>query len=82
MRLGIGGETAATILAFILDYFQKKNFLNKFLINFSQNPKKNVGPFCSNLVKNEFSWKKSFRYSNHLPSCQKSEKTNEPEKNA
>ena len=79
MRLyGIGGETATAILAFILDYFKKK-ILNKFLINFSKNPKKrcfgaNLGPFCSNLVKNEFSWKKKFKYSSCLPSCQKSKK--------
>ena len=88
MRLyGIGGETATTILAFILDYFQK-NFLNRFLIIFSKNSKKkNLSArtrcsFCSNLVKNEFLWKKGFKYFNYLPSCQKSEKTNEPEKNA
>ena len=57
----------------------KKKILNKFLINFSKNPKKrcfgaNLCPFCSNLVKNEFSWKKKFKYSSCLPSCQKSKK--------
>ena len=42
MRLyGIGGETATTLLALILDYFQK-NVLNKFKINFSKNPKKSL----------------------------------------
>ena len=42
----------------------------------------NLGPFCSNLVKMNFRGKKGFKYSNYLPSCQISEKTNEPEKNA
>ena len=42
----------------------------------------NLGSFSSNLVKNEFSWKKGFKNSNYLASFQKSEKTNEPEKNA
>ena len=56
-------------------------------MNFSKNPKKkifgtNLGPFCSNLVKNEFSQKKGFKYSNYLPSCQKLEETSKPEKNA
>ena len=41
-----------------------------------------MGPFCPNLGKYEFSWKKRallvFKYSNYLPLCQKSEKTNEP----
>ena len=50
-------------------------------MNFSKNPKKsfgaNLGSFCANLGKNEFSWKKRFKHSNYLPSCQKSEKTNE-----
>ena len=39
-------------------------------------------PFCQNLGKNEFSWEKRaqsiFRYCNYHPSCEKSEKTNEP----
>ena len=44
------------------------------------------GPFCPNLGKNEFSWKRAlpvFKYSNYLPSCQKSEKKliTIPEKN-
>ena len=30
----------------------------------------------------KFRGKKGFKYFNYLPSCQKSEKTNEPEKNA
>ena len=74
-------------LSFLI--ISKKDFLNKFLINFSKNQKKkkksfgaNLDPFCSNLVKNEFSWKRGFKYSNYLPSYEKSEKTNEPEKNA
>ena len=41
----------------------------------------NLSPFFSNLVRNEFSWKRglcqSFKYFNYLPLCQKSEKTNE-----
>ena len=41
-----------------------------------------LGPFLQNLGKNVFSWKKKalsvFRYSNYLPSCQKSETTIEP----
>ena len=36
----------------------------------------NLDPFCSNLVKNKFSWKRGFKYSNYLPSYEKSEKTN------
>ena len=42
----------------------------------------NLGPFCSNWSKMNFRGKWVFKYSNYLPSCQKSEKTNEPEKNA
>ena len=40
-----------------------------------------LGAFCPNLGKNEFFWKKSllvFEYFNYLPSCKKSEKTNDP----
>ena len=40
-----------------------------------------LDPFCTNMGKNEFSWKKGlsvFKYSNYLPSYKKSEKTNEP----
>ena len=39
-----------------------------------------MGPFFPNLSKNEFSGKRArsvFKYSNYLPSCKKSEKTNE-----
>ena len=38
--------------------------------------------FCANLGKNEFFWEKKnlsvFKYSNYVPSTQKSENTNEP----
>ena len=67
-------------LSFLI--ISKKDFLNKFLINVSKNQKikiyfgANLDPFCSNLVKNEFSWKRGFKYSNYLPSYEKSEKTN------
>ena len=80
MRLyGIGRDTTTTILAFILDYFKKKN-LNKFLINFSKNLKKNVlariwALFAQIWSKMNFRGMKGFKYSNYLPSCQKSEKT-------
>ena len=41
-----------------------------------------LGPFCQNLVKNEFFLEKEdlsvFKYSNYLPSCKKSQKTNDP----
>ena len=81
MRLyGIGRDTTTTILAFILDYFQKKKSLNKFLINFSKNLKKNVLAriwvlFAQIWSKMNFRGMKGFKYSNYLPSCQKSEKT-------
>ena len=78
---GIGPETATTILAFILDYFQK------VLINFSKNPKKNLlawiwALFAQIWSKMNFRGEKGFKYSNYLSSCQKSDKTNEPWKNA
>ena len=41
-----------------------------------------LSPFCQNLGKNEFFWKKGlwsvFKYSNYLPPCKKSGKTNDP----
>ena len=41
-----------------------------------------MSPFCQNLGKNEFFWKKGlwsvFKYSNYLPPCKKSGKTNDP----
>ena len=41
-----------------------------------------LGHFCPKLDKKEFSWKKkallTFKYSNYLPSCKKSEKANDP----
>ena len=80
MRLyGIGRDTATTIIAFILDYFQKKNFLNKFLINFSKNLKNLLARiwalFAQIWSKMNFCGKKDFKYYNYLPSCQKSETT-------
>ena len=87
MRLyGISREIATTILAFILDYFQKRT-LNKFLINFTKYQKKDLlaqiwALFAQIWSKINFRGKKGFKYSNYLVSCQKSEKTNEPEKNA
>ena len=56
------------------------------MTNFSKNPQKFyfgaiLDPFCPNLGKNEFSWKKkSFQFLDIsiLPLYQKSEKTNEP----
>ena len=82
MRLyGIGGEILRTILAFILDYFQEKLFkqiFNKFFKKSKNNFGANFGPLCSNLVKNEFPWRRGFKYFNYLPSCQKSDETNEP----
>ena len=87
MRLyGIGRDTETTILAFILDYLQKKS-LNHFLINFSKKPKKilltQIWVFSAQIwSKMNFRGKKGFKCSNYLPSCQQSEKTNDPEKNA
>ena len=82
MRLyGIGGEILRTILAFILDYFQEKLFkqiFNKFFKKSKNNFGANFGPLFSNLVKNEFPWRRGFKYFNYLPSCQKSDETNEP----
>ena len=55
-----------------LDYFEEKL---KFLIIFSKKSKKNyfranLGPFCFNLVRNEFSWKRGicqfFNYFNYF----------------
>ena len=79
-RYGIGGEISTTILVFILDYFQEK-LMTKF---FKKSKQSNLGvisgPFCPNLGKNEFPWKKGlqFKYSNYLTSSQKLEKTNKP----
>ena len=57
-------------------------------MNFSRNQKKKNllariwALFAQIWSKMNFRRKKGFKYSNYLPSCQKSEKTNEPEKNA
>ena len=57
-RYGIGGETSITILVFTIGYFQQKLMTKFFKI-----PKNPIWwqflcPFCSNLGKNRFSWKK------------------------
>ena len=76
------GEISITISVFILDYFRRKLMANIF--KKSGNPYFGTifGPFCPNLGKKQFSWKKKtlsvFKYSNYLSPCKKSEKTNEP----
>ena len=70
-RYGIGGEISTTILVFILNYFQEKQMTKFFQKSKKKKKKKKtiMGPFlalfaqiwatfCSNLGKNEFSWKK------------------------
>ena len=81
IQYGSSGEITTAILAFILDYFQEKL---KFLINFSKNLKKQWGQFGPFLLKFGQKWiyleKRTlpvFKFFNYLPSCQKSEKTNE-----
>ena len=75
-RCQIGGEILITILVYILDCFQENlmTILFKTITWFGAV----LDLFCQNLNKNEFSWKKGlsqfFKYSNYLPSCQKSEK--------
>ena len=68
-----------TILVFILDYFQE-NVKSKFLKKYYSGGI--LSPFCQNLGKNEFFWKRGlwsvFKYSNYLPPCKKSGKTNDP----
>ena len=72
-RYGVGFEISIKILVFALDYFQEK-LMTKFL-------KKSKKPYFG--VKK--GWKiflekrlSVFKYSNYLPSSQKSEKTNMP----
>ena len=73
MRLyGTGGETATAILAFILDYFQKKLLARAWALFAQIWSKMN---FCGKMVLN-------IPIIYHHVKCQKSEKTNEPEKNA
>ena len=79
VRYGIAGKISATILVSILGYFQEK-----LMTKFFQKPYFGsiLGSFYSNLGKKDVCWKKrslsDFRYSNYLPSCQKSEKIKEP----
>ena len=68
----------------MMKFFKKSKNLPK-----SKNPKSkgHFGPFCPNLGKNDFPWKKKravsvFKYSNYLPLCKKlehpiAEKSNE-----
>ena len=76
-RYGIGGQISRTALVSILDYFQDKKF--------SKNPENHtlgaiLGSFLPKFGQKWISLEKRAltRYSNYLPSCQKSEKTNEP----
>ena len=76
-RYGTDEETSITILVFILDYFQEKLMANFF----KKSKKIYFGPF---LPKSGQKWIflgkglcQSYKYSNYLPSCKKSEKTNE-----
>ena len=82
MRLyGIGGEILTTILAFILDYFQEKLFkqiFNKFFKKSKNSFGANWALFAQILSKMNFHGEEGFKYFNYLPSCQKSEETNEP----
>ena len=73
------------IIHFFLEILQFKescNLIGWQDFEFSKKKKNNLfwgrfGHFCPNMVKNKFPWKNAlsvFRYSNYLPSCQKSEK--------
>ena len=72
-------EISVTILVFILDYFQEKLTIKVF-----KKSKKPYfgGHFVSQIwLKINFRGNRAlslFKYSNYLPWCQKSEKTNEP----
>ena len=79
-RYGIGVETSIKILVFILDYFQEK-----LMIKFFEKSKKilfwghvAIVTFLAQIwAKMNFPGKRAltvFKYSNRLPSCQKSEK--------
>ena len=76
-RYGIGGKISMTILVFNLDYFQEK-----LITRFFKKSKKPyfaaiLGPFCPNLGKNGFSWKKRLCQFLNIPIIyQKLEKTN------
>ena len=64
----IGGEISTAMLAFILGYFQEK-LMTKF---FKKSKKKkklgaNLDPFCSNLVKNVFWWKRLLCQFSNIP---------------
>ena len=60
-------NNSRTILVFNLDYFQKK-LMTKFFKK-SRKPCFGaiLGPFCPNLGKNEFSWKKELRQFLNVP---------------
>ena len=79
-RDGIGGEISTTMLVFILNCFQEK-LMTKFSKNF-KNPilGQFLTLFAQTWVKMNFPAKKLsvFKYSNHLPSFKKSEKTKDP----
>ena len=82
-RYGSGGEMSITILAFILDYFQEK-VMPKFFKKAKKTLGAILGPFWALFFKfgkkMNFSEKRApsvFRYSNYLPSCKKSEKSND-----
>ena len=82
-RYGIGGEISITILAsFHFRLFPRKTKYKIFQTVQKTLYKAILSIFCTYLGKNEFSWEKGlcqfFKYSNYLPSCKKSEKTNEP----
>ena len=57
-RYGVGGEISITILTFISNHFQEK-LMTKFFKKFKK-PYFGLflAPFCSNLGKNGFTWKK------------------------
>ena len=68
-RHGIGGETSKTMLVSILDYFQEKLITKVF------SKKPYFGPYLFKFGQKWIFLEIFFRYSNYLPSCQKSEKT-------
>ena len=66
----IGGEISTAMLAFILGYFQEK-LMTKFFKKSKKKKKKKLGanldPFCSNLVKNVFWWKRLLCQFSNIP---------------
>ena len=81
-RYEIGVETSKTILVLILDNFQEE--LKRKFFKRSEKPYFGCyfGPFSPKFGKMNFPLKKGlcqfFKYFNYLPSCKKSEKTNDP----